>query len=442
MPQQLLIALQSGEVVSGRMMSRGLSRSQIAGATLLQYTSSSVTHEPFAGAIAARMHADRQALAQRWLGRLSTLVPVPASEVFPTETLLDHIPLLIEEVAKFIAAPEKEIAANTFVVAKARELGELRHEQHASVHQLLREYELLRNILEAFVVEQAQHLRLSPPLLEVVGCLRRINQSIAILTQTTVDTFIERYTATIADQTNRLESFNQMMSHELRQPLSALSTAAALLEPTEGDGEPERRGRVVAAIQRNVARLMELVANITRISSIHAADATLPGVQRVSVSAVAHEAARQLREMAQDRGVEVVVGQELPDVIVDVGRLELLLTNLLSNAIKYSDPAKSRRFVEVAGAGHDAECGFHVRDNGLGMTSEQLRHVFTPFYRAHAGRDAELRVEGLGLGLAIVRDCAQAIGASIEVDAAPAEGATFTVTLPKSVCASPPGRLA
>jgi signal transduction histidine kinase len=401
-------------------------------------STSSAEHQSFADAIAVRLHEHRQALAARWLERLMTRLPVAPNEVFPSEALLDHIPALIEELAKFTAMPEQDIAANTFVVAKARELGDLRHEQHASVHQLLREYELLRSILEAFVVEQAQLLHLSPPFLEVVDCLRRINQAVAILTQTTVDTFIERYTATIADQTRQLESFNKMVSHELRQPLNALTTAAVLLDRTEGDGDTERRRRIASAIQRNVSRLAELVANITNITRMagrHGADATQPGIQRVSVAAVGREASRQLREMAKDRGVEVVIAPDLPEVTVDVGHLELLLTNLLSNAIKYSDPEKARRVVEVARAEQDAGCAFHVRDNGLGMTSAQLQQLFTPFYRGHAERDSELGIEGLGLGLTIVQDCVRAIGASIDVDAAPGEGATFTVTLPSAICA-------
>jgi signal transduction histidine kinase len=225
-------------------------------------------HETFAETIAARIHAERYVLATRWLDRLIALIPVGPNEVFATEALLDHIPKLIEQIAKFLAAPENEIASDTFVIGEARELGELRHEQRASVHQLLREYELLRNILGAFVGE-------------------------------------------------------------------------------------------------------------------------------------------------------------------DVGRLELILTNLLSNAIKYSDPAKPDRFVEVLPVrSEESGSGFQVRDNGLGMTAEQLKRVFTPFFRARANLEQTHHIEGLGLGLCIVRDCVDAIGASIDVVAAPNEGTTFTVTLP------------
>jgi signal transduction histidine kinase len=391
----------------------------------------SPTFDAFAATIAARIDAERYALAARWLDRLVALIPVGPNDVFPTETLLDHIPKLIEQIAKFLAAPENEIASDSFVVGEARELGELRHQQKASVHQLLREYELLRNILGTFVGEEARRLRLDPDYEQVLLALQRIDRAVALLTQTTVNTFVERYTATIEEQTRQLKAFNQMVSHELRQPLAALQMASTLLRRTEGDSDEERARRLVIAVERNVTRLAELVTTITKMTAGNVADESKPGTQRVSLTMVAQEASRQLRDMAASRDVRVVVAPDLPEMTVDVGRLELILTNLLSNAIKYADPAKSDRFVEVLPVRSDESgSGFQVRDNGLGMTVEQLKRVFTPFFRAHANLEQTHHIEGLGLGLSIVRDCVDAIGASIDVVAAPNEGTTFTVTLP------------
>ena len=391
----------------------------------------SPTFDAFAATIAERIDAERYALAARWLDRLVALIPVGPNDIFPTQTLLDHIPKLIEQIAKFLAAPENEIATDTFVVAEARQLGELRHQQQASVHQLLREYELLRNILGTFVGEEARRLRLDPDYEQVLLALQRIDRAVALLTQTTVNTFVERYTATIEEQTRQLKAFNQMVSHELRQPLAALQMASTLLRRTEGDADEERARRLVTAVERNVTRLAELVTTITKMTAGSVADESKPGIQRVSLTTVAQEASRQLRDMAVSRDVRVVVASDLPDVTVDVGRLELILTNLLSNAIKYSDPDKSDRFVEVLSVSSDESgSGFQVRDNGLGMTAEQLKRVFTPFFRAHANLEKTHHIEGLGLGLSIVRDCVDAIGASIDVVAAPNEGTTFTVTLP------------
>src|SRR5689334_4670181 len=90
----------------------------------------------YAERIAGRMFQDSQALASAWLIRLDSLLAVDADAIFPSTQLLDHIPLLIQHIADYLRAPaDLEIAANTLVIEKAQELGQLRHEQRASVHQ-------------------------------------------------------------------------------------------------------------------------------------------------------------------------------------------------------------------------------------------------------------------------------------------------------------------
>jgi signal transduction histidine kinase len=116
----------------------------------------------------------------------------------------------------------------------------------------------------------------------------------------------------------------------------------------------------------------------------------------------------------------------MPEVVVDTASLELMLTNLLSNAIKYSDPNKSRRYVEVILVSHtDKACVIQVRDNGIGIALEDQREIFAPFYRGQSSRDKTLRVDGLGLGLAIVHDCARTLEAEVSVDSAPAKGTSI-----------------
>src|SRR5438105_1607938 len=93
----------------------------------------------YAEIVSQRVAAERDVLATRWLHQLNELLTVLPNEVFPSTELLDHIPSLIHEIAHYLRAPaNEEIAANTSVMEKARELGLLRHRQRASVHQLLR----------------------------------------------------------------------------------------------------------------------------------------------------------------------------------------------------------------------------------------------------------------------------------------------------------------
>jgi signal transduction histidine kinase len=215
-----------------------------------------------------------------------------------------------------------------------------------------------------------------------------------------------------------------MVSHELRQPLGVLHMAARVLRMADTLSDHGKHDKALTAIERNLTKLTELVETITRVSQTRRAEGE-PGTQLVSLSGVALEAARQIRDMATARNVDIRVSPHLPVVNIDVGQVELMLTNLLTNAIKYSDPEKSSRFVEVVPVEVANGCGFEVRDNGLGMTADQLRDAFVPFYRGHVDV-----ADGLGLGLTIVRDCAEAIGAAVTVDAVLGEGSTFRVTLP------------
>jgi signal transduction histidine kinase len=389
----------------------------------------------FATTIAAAMRDQAPSLAAHWLDRLVAVIPVDPNEVFPSESILDHVPVLIHHIADSLAGTQADVAADSFVIMKARELGDLRYEQEASVHQLLREYELLRSILETFIVDQASALQLSPDVSAVFACVRRLNQTVAVLTQTTVDTFVKRYASTIATQQRRLEQFNRMVGHELRQPLAALQVAVNLI-PGDGDGAESRPNKAVAVVRRSVDRLVDLTRTITRLSQMMSTDGSQPSTQRVTVATIVREAARQLRDAADARGVSIRVDADLGDVVVDVGQLELLLMNLLSNGIKYSDPAKPDRFVAVEaigeGDGPNRPCVFWVRDNGLGMGADQLANIFAPFYRGYGDRDRELGNDGLGLGLAIAQECIASLKGRIDVESTPGDGTSFVVMIPRA----------
>src|SRR5689334_12138693 len=105
----------------------------------------------FGDVIAERMRAEHRALAGRWFDRLLDLLPVEAREVFPSESLLDHIPAVILEISAYLRQPEESaIVSNAAILGKAQELGALRHAQKASLHQVLREYQLLGAVLVTF----------------------------------------------------------------------------------------------------------------------------------------------------------------------------------------------------------------------------------------------------------------------------------------------------
>ena len=142
----------------------------------------------FGDLIAERMRAEHQVLAARWFERLVELLPVDARDVFPTESLLDHIPALIVEISAYLREPEADaIAANTAILEKARELGALRHAQQASLHQLLREYHVLSGVLVTFVLEEMDRLSVAPEPSAGVVLVARLHQAVDVLAQSTVE---------------------------------------------------------------------------------------------------------------------------------------------------------------------------------------------------------------------------------------------------------------
>jgi signal transduction histidine kinase len=395
----------------------------------------------FSEAIAERIAAEHALLAARWFARLRDLIPVGANEVFPSDSLLDHIPSLIVDISEYLKAPEDQaIAANTQVVEKARELGTLRHQQRASLHQVLREYQLLGGILLRFIEDESIRLMLTPPPSECVAVVARVHHAVGVLLQETVETFVRLYTQTITDQAERLRQFTRMATHEWRQPLAPISAAVSLLRLP--GLQPSQHAQTIEMIARNVTSLVEMTYKLERLARVDG-NADNANLQDVSITMVATEAARQLREMADARGVELTIGSDMPTVIVDVGRLELALVNLLSNAIKYCDPGKPKCVVEITARSLESgACEICVRDNGIGIPQNKISQIFRRFTRAHADRHDMDAVTGVGLGLAIVDDCVIAMNGTITVESVEGTGTSFCLVLPATpVSVATPGDL-
>src|SRR5262245_26575666 len=156
----------------------------------------------FGDVIADLMLAAHEALAARWFERLVDLLPVDERNVFPSNSLLDHVPALIREISESLRlGGDAAMAANTSILDKARELGALRHQQRASLHQVLREYQILGGVLVQFVLEEVERLSTVPSASACVFVVSRIHHAVDVLSQTTVETFVSLYTRTISEQT-------------------------------------------------------------------------------------------------------------------------------------------------------------------------------------------------------------------------------------------------
>jgi signal transduction histidine kinase len=386
-----------------------------------------IPSSPAACTIAARLTAAHSDLALKWLERLASLLPVAPNDVFPSDHLLDHIPTLILEIADHLRTPEHQIVASTAVMTKAAELAVLRLQQQASVHQLLREYELLGEVLDEFMRAELQE-QADCDVGEYIAIQQRLSRSVQALQRHTVDTFVTKYIETIERQAAQMRGFNRLVSHELRQPLGVLSLLARIIpDSVKADGLPP----LVDMLDRNVLRLTEIVGKLERLARVDGS-ADTPVTQVVQLDALVRDVAEQLLEMAQARGVVIEI-DPLPEVRLEPARVELVFLNLLANAVKYSDPNKAERWVRVRRQEDGSALSIAVTDNGLGVPRARLASIFEAFVRVHADRDAELKTQGLGLGLSIVRDAMEALGGTVTVESAEGEGTTFLLCWPPQV---------
>jgi two-component system sensor histidine kinase KdpD len=207
------------------------------------------------------------------------------------------------------------------------------------------------------------------------------------------------------------------ISHDLRSPLTAITTAAAALR---GEGVPrEDRESLLAAVEHEAARLSRLVDDLLDLSRIEAG-AVEPQLDWCDLQEVAARAAAQIRERHHDHPIELALPGEMPLVRADQVQLERVFCNLLDNAVKFSPDGAP---VRVSGGTERDGVTVRVSDRGKGIPLSRRPHVFEPFVR---GRDGG---QGSGLGLAICRGFVEANGGEIRLQGT-ARGTSFAVSFP------------
>jgi len=393
-------------------------------------TTDSVTYPlELAATLADRLRSAKQELVTQWLNRISARVAISTKRVFPTHELLNHVPLLIEGIAGYLKRPERDINAKAPVVAKAMELGALRHAQGFDAYEILKEYEMLGEIIFDFLSECADQISEEVPRRDFLACWQRISQAIELIRQATMSHFLRLSSAQVNERENRLRKFNRTVAHEMKNSVNAIASASTILAES-WTGEAERK-EIEAIIAKNADGLKRVLSNLeslsrTQADSRHCNNVLLPEA--------ANEAVRELKEAAKAKGVDVRIADQLPAIDVDAATVELCLMNYVSNGIKYSDSTKGDRWVAIAATvegpdnERDREVVIRVSDNGIGVPAAMREQLFQEFYRAHG--DTVTGAEGTGLGLSIVRETVESIGGRAWAEFPDDTGSVFAFALP------------
>jgi signal transduction histidine kinase len=252
----------------------------------------------------------------------------------------------------------------------------------------------------------------------------------------------------LAEQGERLAHANKVkteflasMSHELRTPLSAILGFADLLITSPKEQLSTRARESLERIKRNGEHLLGLINDVLDLAKAEAGRIEVR-LAPVNMSHLARACVAEVDSLRTGKDVRLVaeVGDAPLEAVTDAQRVRQVLLNLLSNAIKFTD----RGEVVLSLRATSTEIRLAVRDTGIGIPAHALHELFQEFHQLEAGDGR--RYDGTGVGLALSRRLARALGGEIEVRSGEGEGSTFTLVLPRIAPqapvdhAPPPGR--
>ena len=228
---------------------------------------------------------------------------------------------------------------------------------------------------------------------------------------------------TIEDEVDRMKTeFLSTAAHELRTPMSSILGFAELL--LKRDYDDATRRELLETIHRQSANLGRLIDELLDLARIEARAGKDFRIRHLPLFPLVRQTVAGLSVPGDGRRVSVRLPANSPQVAIDEDKFRQALLNVLSNAYKYSPGggpiqvlARSR---ELDGA---RQVGIVVRDHGIGMTDEQLEHVFERFYRA----DTSGAIPGTGLGMSLVKEIVELHGGSVGLKSRPGKGTEVTL---------------
>jgi signal transduction histidine kinase len=220
--------------------------------------------------------------------------------------------------------------------------------------------------------------------------------------------------------------FLASMSHELRTPLSAILGFADLLLTSPKEQLSPRARESLERIKRNGEHLLGLINDVLDLAKAEAGRVEVR-LGPVNIGQLARACVAEVESLRSGKNMRLAVdaGEAPVETVTDAQRVRQIIINLLGNAIKFTDEGEVVLAVRATGN----EVHVSVRDTGIGIPAHAMKELFQDFHQLEAGDGR--RYDGTGVGLALSRRLAHALGGEIEVRSRQGEGSIFTLVLPR-----------
>jgi signal transduction histidine kinase len=228
-----------------------------------------------------------------------------------------------------------------------------------------------------------------------------------------------------SDAVRQREEMLAIVSHDLKNPLGAISLSATLLQrdASASGSDDKKTRRQLETIQRSASRMEDLIADLLDVGSLQAGRLSIEPRPEDPAELV-RDAIESIEPVARAKGIELRAKEAPRDVAVEADRRRMaqVLGNVIGNAVKF---CKTGDRVGVSVRREGNEVVFEVADTGPGIQTDEVAHLFEPYWSA-----ARHGKRGTGLGLYIAKGMIEAHGGRIWVESVPGKGSQFFFTLP------------
>jgi two-component system phosphate regulon sensor histidine kinase PhoR len=232
-------------------------------------------------------------------------------------------------------------------------------------------------------------------------------------------------------EANRMKSeFVNIVSHQLKSPITSLKWTIELL--TSKNADKEKQVRYFEILKENSKRMEELVSDLLMVSRIQ--QGSLPvKKEEICLEEITKNFIKQFQPLADKFSIEVKVDfeKDLPKVISDLSRIKLVIENLLDNALHYGFREQSvdeKREIKISVKKRNKMVYFVIKDNGIGIPQGEQKYIFQKFFRA--ANVSQKKKKGTGLGLYIAKSVIEKSGGKIGFKSKEGRGTTFWFGLP------------